>query len=205
MTKHLWMVVLILGISSSNAQKNSALKNGENVEDPCSVVDLVQAQFEDHVIFVAWKLAGSDSIAITQLSFWIYDEKDRKGDYKSIEKVDSAYPKLNNTINKLIRESGCSKSLYSDQTPSLQQDKKSAKIGENPTAKRRYDSTMIGLSKIINEKADGYSYTINSGYTTLIVYWNQGRSQKVFTPSDKEFELLLAVLKKFDQSVGILH
>jgi len=196
MAKYLWIVYLILNVSTSNAQKNPEFKNLKNKEDTCSVLDIIQSEFENHITFVAWELERPDSIAITQLTFWIYDEKERRGDYKRIDDVDSVYPNLNNKVNKLIRTSGCSNSLYSNKTAYLPQNKISAKIGENLTARRSYDLIMSGLSEITKKNADGYLYTINNRDTTFTVFWDHGRAQKVFSPKNKEFVLLLDVIKE---------
>jgi hypothetical protein len=199
MAKYLWIVFLILDVFMSNAQRNPEFKNMKNKEDTCSVITLIQTEFENHVTFVAWQLEGLDSIAITQLTFWIYDEKERKGSYLSIDNVESVYPSLNDKVNKLIKTSGCSNFLYSNKTICLPQNKISSKIGESLTARQSYDLIMSGLSTITNKNADGYSYTINKGDTTFTVFWDHGRSQKVFSPKNKEFILLLGVIKAHEK------
>jgi len=199
MAKYLWIVFLILDVFMSNAQRNPEFKNMKNKEDTCSVITLIQTEFENHVTFVAWQLEGLDSIAITQLTFWIYDEKERKGSYLSIDNIESVYPSLNDKVNKLIKTSGCSNSLYSNKTICLPQNKISSKIGESLTARQSYDLIMSGLSTITNKNADGYLYTINKEDTTFTVFWDHGRSQKVFSPKNKEFILLLGVIKAHEK------
>jgi len=113
-----------------------------------------------------------------------------------MDNVESVYPSLNDKVNKLIKTSGCSNSLYSNKTTYLPQNKISDKIGENLTARRSYDLIMSGLSKITKKNADGYSYTINNRDTTFTVFWDHGQAQKVFSPKNKEFVLLLDVIKE---------
>jgi len=199
MVKYLWIVFLILNVFTSNAQRNPEFKNLKNKEDACSVITLIQTEFENHITFVAWKLERPDSIAITQLTFWIFDEKERRGDYKIIDDIDSEYPNLNDKVNKLIRTSGCSNSLYSNKMICLSQNNISSKIGENLTARRSYDLIMSGLSTITNKSADGYSYSINNGDTTFTVFWDHGRAQKVFHPKNREFIFLLGVIKAHEK------